>query len=118
MPGFSSGGVEIDLSTLTGESMPVDRTAAWPTPASPQLQARDLVFSGTSCTEGEARGARLRDRHAHRAGTDRDPLTAGRARGVPARGPGSTGGLADRAIAVDRRDLLRAGRDLCRGILA
>ena len=50
-----SGGVEVDLSTLTGESMPVERTAAVADTGVPALQARDLIFSGTSCTEGEAR---------------------------------------------------------------
>ena len=50
-----SGAVEIDMSTLTGESEPVDRTAEIADTGVPLLQARDLVFSGTSCTEGEAR---------------------------------------------------------------
>ena len=51
-----SGSVEMDISTLTGESLPVLRTAA---PRDhrhqPLLEAHDLLFSGTSCTEGEAR---------------------------------------------------------------
>jgi calcium-translocating P-type ATPase len=49
-----SGTVEVDMSALTGESSPVRRGAdledAHPTP----LQARDMVFSGTLCTGGEA----------------------------------------------------------------
>jgi calcium-translocating P-type ATPase len=50
-----SGAVEVDLSALTGESVPVARSAdAHGSPAS-LLQARDLVFSGTICTGGEAR---------------------------------------------------------------
>ncbi|MFI2364688.1 cation-translocating P-type ATPase [Promicromonospora sp. NPDC019610] len=49
------GGVEVDLSTLTGESMPAYRSAELTDLSGPLLQARDLVFSGTSCTEGEAR---------------------------------------------------------------
>ena len=49
------GALEIDLSTLTGESMPVFRSASYTDAGVPQLQARDLVFSGTTCTEGEAR---------------------------------------------------------------
>lgn len=40
--------------TLTGESVPVARSASWEFPAVPLLQARDLVFSGTTCTGGEA----------------------------------------------------------------
>ncbi|MBO0702251.1 MAG: cation-transporting P-type ATPase, partial [Candidatus Dormibacteraeota bacterium] len=49
-----SGTIEVDSSTLTGESMPVARSAAWSDTNLPLLQARDLVFSGTSCTGGEA----------------------------------------------------------------
>ena len=51
-----SGGIEVDASTLTGESMPVFRAADLSDPDVSLLQARDLVFSGTTCTEGEARG--------------------------------------------------------------
>jgi calcium-translocating P-type ATPase len=50
-----SGGVEVDLSTLTGESMPAFRSAEYADTHMPLLQARELVFSGTACTEGEAR---------------------------------------------------------------
>ena len=50
-----TGTIEIDASTLTGESMPVARSAAWTDTNVPLLQARDLVFSGTTCTGGEAR---------------------------------------------------------------
>ncbi|MGZ5311290.1 MAG: cation-translocating P-type ATPase [Solirubrobacterales bacterium] len=50
-----SGAVELDLSALTGESEPVDRTADLADTGVPLLQARDLVLSGTSCTGGEAR---------------------------------------------------------------
>ena len=51
-----SGGIEVDASMLTGESMPVFRAADLFDRTVPLLQARDLVFSGTTCTEGEARG--------------------------------------------------------------
>jgi calcium-translocating P-type ATPase len=50
-----SGGIEVDLSTLTGESLPAFRSAELQDTGVPVLQARDLVFSGTACTEGEAR---------------------------------------------------------------
>ena len=50
-----SGGVEVDASALTGESIPVFRGADLIDPGVPLLQARDLVFSGTTCTGGEAR---------------------------------------------------------------
>jgi calcium-translocating P-type ATPase len=50
------GGIEVDASALTGESIPVFRAADLFERGVPLLQARDLVFSGTSCTEGEARG--------------------------------------------------------------
>ncbi|EME62172.1 cation-translocating P-type ATPase [Amycolatopsis decaplanina] len=49
------GGVEVDLSTLTGESLPAFRSAELTDASGPLLEARDLVFSGTSCTGGEAR---------------------------------------------------------------
>jgi calcium-translocating P-type ATPase len=52
-----AGAVEVDLSPLTGESVPVtrraDRTARRPTHAGP-LEAEDLVFAGALCTGGEA----------------------------------------------------------------
>ncbi|MFN8218039.1 MAG: cation-transporting P-type ATPase [Solirubrobacterales bacterium] len=49
------GALELDLSTLTGESVPVSREAGPSHPGTPLLAARELVFSGTSCTGGEAR---------------------------------------------------------------
>jgi calcium-translocating P-type ATPase len=50
-----TGTVEVDMSTLTGESVPVTRSADSTDSRVPLLQARDLVFSGTECTAGEAR---------------------------------------------------------------
>lgn len=53
-----AGTLEVDMSTLTGESVPVIRSANEPDePDSrmPPLQAANLVFSGTECTGGEAR---------------------------------------------------------------
>ena len=50
------GAVDVDLSTLTGESQPVLRAAHLYDPTGPLLEARDLLFSGTACVGGEARG--------------------------------------------------------------
>ncbi|MFN8163353.1 MAG: cation-transporting P-type ATPase [Solirubrobacterales bacterium] len=50
-----SGALEVDLSTLTGESVPVSRSSRSSGTRTPLLQAQELVFSGTSCTGGEAR---------------------------------------------------------------
>jgi magnesium-transporting ATPase (P-type) len=49
------GAVEVDMSTLTGESATALRSADLVDTDRPLIQARDLVFSGTSCTGGEAR---------------------------------------------------------------
>jgi calcium-translocating P-type ATPase len=49
------GTVEVDLSTLTGESQPVCRSAELLDTTGPLTEARDLVFSGTTCLGGEAR---------------------------------------------------------------
>jgi calcium-translocating P-type ATPase len=49
------GTVEIDASTLTGESVSVTRSAEWTEPSGSLLEAGDLVFNGTACIEGEAR---------------------------------------------------------------
>jgi calcium-translocating P-type ATPase len=51
-----SGAVEVDCSTLTGESVSVLRAADLVDRGVPRLNARDLVFSGTTCLQGEARG--------------------------------------------------------------
>jgi calcium-translocating P-type ATPase len=48
------GALVLDLSALTGESVPTNR-AAGPGPVTgPLLEAQDLLFSGTTCTGGEA----------------------------------------------------------------
>jgi calcium-translocating P-type ATPase len=48
------GALEVDMSTLSGESEPVERAAQFDDTGVSLLEARDLVLSGTSCTEGEA----------------------------------------------------------------
>ena len=50
-----AGALEVDMSTLTGESQPVVRTAGSGPRAASVLDAPDAVFSGTSCVGGEAR---------------------------------------------------------------
>ena len=48
------GELEVDLSTLTGESLPAFRSAEQPTASRQPLEARNLVWSGTTCLGGEA----------------------------------------------------------------
>ncbi|MFD2420885.1 cation-translocating P-type ATPase [Amycolatopsis pigmentata] len=50
------GAIEVDMSALTGESVPVVRSATMQDVRVPVLRAHDLAFSGTNCTGGEARG--------------------------------------------------------------
>ena len=50
-----SGAVEVDLSTLTGESEPAVRSVELEDSGGPLLTARDLLFSGTTATGGEGR---------------------------------------------------------------
>lgn len=51
----TEGGVEVDLSMLTGESAPAERVAAAGLLGAPLLEEPNLVFSGTTCVEGQAR---------------------------------------------------------------
>ncbi|MCA1984753.1 cation-translocating P-type ATPase [Nocardioides nematodiphilus] len=54
-----SGGVSIDMSMLTGESVPVARTAGVGAGPCAPIDAPDLLFSGTTCTQGNAVGVVL-----------------------------------------------------------
>jgi calcium-translocating P-type ATPase len=49
-----SGALDVDMSALTGESVPVLRSADEVVSGGPLLEAGDLVISGTVCTGGEA----------------------------------------------------------------
>ncbi|WP_067537143.1 cation-translocating P-type ATPase [Nocardia crassostreae] len=49
-----TGAVEVDLSTLTGESEPVARSAGASDPATAPTRAGDLVFTGTTVVGGDA----------------------------------------------------------------
>ncbi|WP_406080047.1 cation-transporting P-type ATPase [Streptomyces zaomyceticus] len=51
----TEGGVEVDLSMLTGESVPAERIASAGILGAPLLEEPNLVFSGTICVEGQAR---------------------------------------------------------------
>jgi calcium-translocating P-type ATPase len=48
------GAIDVDMSTLTGESQSVFRAAEFDDATGPLLEARELVFSGTACVGGEA----------------------------------------------------------------
>ncbi|SPT51186.1 cation-translocating P-type ATPase [Actinomadura madurae] len=52
---LTDGALELDLSMLTGESAPVERVAAPAEEGIGLLHEPNLVFSGTTCTGGEAR---------------------------------------------------------------
>ncbi|MFF4104609.1 cation-translocating P-type ATPase [Streptomyces sp. NPDC001903] len=51
---LTEGGIEADLSMLTGESTPVERLAGPGLEGLSLLQEPNLVFSGTTATEGQA----------------------------------------------------------------
>ncbi|GAA0319128.1 cation-transporting P-type ATPase [Actinoallomurus spadix] len=53
---LTDGAVEVDLSMLTGESLPVSRAAGPSDERVPALRETNLVFSGTTCVGGDARG--------------------------------------------------------------
>ncbi|MEK0097222.1 cation-transporting P-type ATPase [Streptomyces sp. A475] len=51
---LTEGGIEVDLSMLTGESAPAERVVGPGLLGAPLLQEPNLVFSGTICTGGQA----------------------------------------------------------------
>jgi magnesium-transporting ATPase (P-type) len=46
------GAVDVDMSTLTGESLPVSRYSSAQDSHVPLLHARELLFTGTTCVAG------------------------------------------------------------------
>jgi calcium-translocating P-type ATPase len=50
-----AGGLDVDLSTLTGESQPVFRSSELHDENGLLIEARDMVFSGSTCVGGDAR---------------------------------------------------------------
>jgi magnesium-transporting ATPase (P-type) len=50
------GAVDVDMSTLTGESLPVGRYSSAHDTHVPLLHARELLFTGTTCISGTATG--------------------------------------------------------------
>jgi magnesium-transporting ATPase (P-type) len=50
-----SGTLDLDLSTLTGESQPLTRRPGASDPSVVLLHAENMVFSGSACLSGEAR---------------------------------------------------------------
>ena len=54
---FITGALEVNMSALTGESVPVQPAAGEQVTADRLIDAPDAVFSGTVCTSGEARAA-------------------------------------------------------------
>ena len=50
------GAVDVDMSALTGESLPVGRYSSAHDTHVPLLHARELLFTGTTCVAGTATG--------------------------------------------------------------
>ncbi|MEU9045753.1 MULTISPECIES: HAD-IC family P-type ATPase [unclassified Kitasatospora] len=103
-----SGGVEVDLSALTGESVPVFRSAEFADVTGPVLGARDLHFSGTACTGGQALAVVIATGMHTELGRIAAPDPAHPPGGEPAGAPGQAGRPAD------RRDRHRRGWRSCR----
>ena len=92
-----TGGVEVDLSTLTGESQPVYRSAdAGDDPAGPVVDSRRLVFSGTTCVGGEARALVYATGMHTELGRIAALSEGVKQEAEPARAPGAPRRLADR----------------------
>ena len=93
---LTAGTVEVDMSALTGESVPVTRSADAVDGTVPLLQAADVVFSGTACTGGEAQAVVTATGMGTELGRIAALSRAGGARGKPAGASGQAGRAADR----------------------
>ncbi len=91
-----AGAIEVDMSALTGESVPTLRSAAILDVDVPVLRAHDLVFSGTNCTGGEARGVVFATGMATELGRIAALSRAGQAGAQPVGAASAAGGVADR----------------------
>lgn len=104
-----SGAVDVDMSTLTGESLPASRFSSVRDTHVPLLHARELLFTGTTCVAGTATGA-VYATCAHRAGSHRGAEPAGTSRGEPAGAPGPPRCVAHRHGRGRRRSRVPAAR--------
>ena len=111
-----SGALEVETSALTGESVPVYRSAELVDTDVPFLQARDLVFSGTSCTGGAAQTlvfATGMHTELGRIAALSERVAPG---GKPARAPGSAGRADHRGRGGGHRRRVPAPRDARAGL--
>ena len=104
------GSLEVDLSTLTGESLPAFRSAEFADVRVPLLAGARARLQRHGLHRGRGAGLRVRDRDEHRARADRRPHGARRARGEPARAPGQACRLADRGRRGGRGHRIRPAR--------
>ena len=91
-----NGAIEVDMSALTGESVPALRSAALVDANVPLLSAQELVFSGTQLHRRRSARCGVCDRDGHRDRPHRCAVRAGQARSQPAGAAGPPRGLADR----------------------
>ena len=99
-----SGAVEVDLSTLTGESAPAVRAADLLDASVPTDRGAGSPLQRYQRHRRGGSGCRVRDRDAHRAGTHSGAVRAREGGAQSARAPGAEGRMAD------RRDSDRDGR--------
>src|SRR5450830_88922 len=90
------GALEMDISTLTGEALPVLRSASVVDPGVPLLSSPNVVFSGTACTGGDAVALVVRTGMQTELGRIAALPPGGGTRAEPAGAGGPAGRLADR----------------------
>ena len=107
-----SGAVEVDLSTLTGESAPALRSAELGRRGRTADRRAGSPVQRHECHRRKGAGRRVCDRDAHRAGTYRRALGASQGRAKPPGATSSQGRLADRGDRDHDGRRLRSDRDL------